>query len=601
MLKLANFIYNLLDNNQKKNFIKIQLLVVIMSILEVVTLSSIPPFISIINDFNLIQENKYFIKLFNFFDLSDPMSFITIYALIILFLVAFNTFFSIFVVWRLSLFAQIIGAEFSIRLFSYYLNQNYYYHLNNNSSLLTKQIATEANRVTGSIIFPLIQLGARLPIVFCISSMLFYFNPIIAIFVLTLLAGSYYLIFISVKKILNKNGNIVSKTTRSRFKLMSEGFNGIKETLLFEIQDFFIRRYKSSSYEYAKSQGTNLAISLVPRYFLEMLAISLIILLILISIVLSPSSDIKNILPLIALYGFAGLKLLPSFQQIYAHITQIRGNIPALESIKLDLINSFNEIENNFFTFKNPIDYFYHCIEIKDLNFSYNDQANLFKLHQINITIPSKGIFAIVGKSGSGKSTLLNIIMGLLEPDTGSLYIDSKKLNKHENFSNYFRLGYIPQKIFLLDASILDNITFGIDRNDIDSNLLQDCINKSKVDEIIESLPNGLNSIVGENGNMLSGGQIQRIGIARALYRKPKILIFDEATNALDSFLQKEIFKTLERLSSELPILIVTHNFNYIHKFEKIFLMNNGFIEDEGSYSDLMNRNKTFQELIKLS
>jgi ATP-binding cassette, subfamily B, bacterial PglK len=299
----------------------------------------------------------------------------------------------------------------------------------------------------------------------------------------------------------------------------------------------------------------------------------------------------------LSVYSLAGLKLLPVFQTTYGSIAQIRGSLSAFESIKEDLeasqkntkqsIHGISSDEHLSITNK---------VSLRNIEFTYPGKQKP-ALSQFNMEIPVNSVVGLVGSSGAGKSTAIDLLLGLIQPDSGQLLIDEKSLLPRQVRAWQNNLGFVPQSIFLADSSILGNIAFGLAANKIDIKRVQRIIKLVHLDELIQQLPDGLSTTVGERGVQLSGGQRQRIGIARSLYDDAKILILDEATSALDGITEELIMDTIHDFSGSKTIILIAHRFTTVQKCNLIFFMDEGRVVDKGKYDELMERNETFRKM----
>jgi ABC-type bacteriocin/lantibiotic exporter with double-glycine peptidase domain len=292
------------------------------------------------------------------------------------------------------------------------------------------------------------------------------------------------------------------------------------------------------------------------------------------------------LIPVLGVFVAAAFRLIPSANRIIGSIQQIKVAEPIVEL----LYREFNEINNEIPTHnKNPNNLvFKNKINLKNISFSYNNSEE-YEINNIDITINVGDFIGIIGKSGSGKSTIVDLILGLLTPQKGQIDIDGMLLND-ENYPDFRKLiGYVPQVIYLTDSSLKSNIAFGLKDEDIDHVALQKAIVLSHLSELVESLPNGIETFVGERGVRLSGGQRQRIGIARALYNNPQILILDEATSALDNNTENEIMNAVNQLHGNKTIIIIAHRFTTIKNCDIVYKIESGKILKSGTYNDFNN------------
>ena len=306
------------------------------------------------------------------------------------------------------------------------------------------------------------------------------------------------------------------------------------------------------------------------------------------------SDNFTSTLPILSLYVFAGYRLMPALQQLYRSLTSLRYVNPVLNSLDKDRISKIsNEISKNKLKFEK-------YISLENISYRY-PKSYKSNLKNISIKIPIKNTVGLIGTTGSGKTTLVDLILGLLEPHEGVLKIDNTIINSKNLNSWQKNIGYVPQQIFLTDQSISANIAFGVDSNLIDHEAVKYASKIANLHNfVINELKEEYDTMIGERGIRLSGGQRQRIGIARALYHKPKVLVLDEATNALDNLTEKAVMEAVYNLSNKITIILIAHRLSTIKKCDQIFLMDQGKIIASGDYNELSKFNKEFNKFISL-
>ncbi len=578
------FLY--LNKKQKNKFIILQIVVVFNSFIEILGVSSILPFISLVSNENIIFENDTFSKIYLFFNFSDVNEFILFSGFLVFFLLLLSTISSITTTVLLANFANQIAAELSNRLFKHYINQNWIYHLNTSSSLILNNIYHECSRVTRGIADATMQMISRIcfSIPMCIG--IFIVNPFVAVFGIVIFLFSYFLIYKTIRKKAFNNGVILTKNNKEKYQIISEAFGGIKNVILSNTSLYFIDKFNTKSFALAKAAALNINLMRIPKFLIEFVAFGCVVILIVL-LNLNSQGNFQTVIPQIAFFALAGYKLIPSFQQIYMNITNIKSNISALDSIDYDLQKSIEnkvtlkEKKENFNSFKN--------LTLKDISFSFKERKK-FKISNLNLNITANSIIGIAGQSGSGKSTIINLILGLLEPSKGNISIDGKKLDKQNIKSWQKNIGYVPQSIFLCEGTLKENIAFGIDQKNIDNKLIENAINLADLTDFVSTLPENLDTKLGERGVQLSGGQQQRVGIARALYHNPNILIFDEATSSLDENSEKNIMNAIDKFSRLKTIIIIAHRTNTLKKCDNIFIIDNGSVVNEGNFESLFEK-----------
>ncbi len=591
MIKTLKDLILLLDAQQKRQLFKLQILIIIMAILELVAIASIGPFMAIVANPEIISQKDYFQYVAERLDSSNKLEVLGFFGLAVLCLLTVSSLFSLFVTKRLLVFGAELGASLSSRLFRYYMGQDWLFHSHKNSSELTAKISAETYRTTQGIIQPLLMATSKAVLVIFISTSIFIFNPLVAIAGLSIFGGAYLIIFTIIKLKLAKNGRSISEISVIRFQAMAEGFGGIKDTLLSNLQEKFAKQFEENSNRLAICQSNNQVYALAPRYILELIAYGAVIGLVM-YLIISEQGKLDQILPIISVYALAGFKLLPALQHIFFSLTQIKANTSAFENIKEDLNKSsapFPSQSCSNLTFN-------QSLQLEDISFAYPGKSQQV-LSNVNLTVQKNQSIGIVGSSGSGKSTLVDILLGLIEPQAGRISIDKEEITATNKQSWQKKIGYVPQHIFLSDQTIAENIAFGVDKEKISQPQLSRVIELASLDDFINSLDLGLNTSVGEKGLQLSGGQRQRIGIARALYHEPEVLVFDEATSALDGITESSIMAAINQLSGKKTIIMIAHRLSTIEHCNTIYMLEKGKVVDTGRYDELLKKNDEFKRM----
>jgi HlyD family secretion protein len=591
-------LFLLLTPQQKKNFFILQFLVILSSFFELFGVTLVVPFMKLIGSLEILHNQKtIFYKIYTFFSFSSDYSFILFLGVFVILILGLSSFFSIFTIWKLYRFANKTGMELADLLYKHYMIRNWLFYVNNNSAELTKQIANEAARVTNLMLQPIMNINAKLVLIFVISLTIILYNYKVAFIGITFFSISYFVMYKVVRKKLHINGERISNILTNRYRLLNEGFGGIKDILLTGTNIEYIKKFEKTGEIFANAQSVNITISQAPRYIMEFVTYGSMILLVL-YLFNNESNNIQNILPTLTFYALASFKLLPAFQQIYVAITHIKGNVAAFNVIKEDLKEALNESKDIFLCSSNTRNKLSmkRFLKLNNINFKYPNSRE-FVLQNISMRIEANTLIGIVGHSGSGKSTLVDIILGLIFPNSGEIIVDNKIINKNNVRLWQNNIGYVNQSIFLSEGTIAENIAFGIPADKIDFNKINEAVKLAHLSEMIDKLELGIYTKVGERGVKLSGGQRQRIAIARALYNNPDILIFDEATSALDGITEKIIMDAIHKYKGKKTIIIVAHRLKTIKKCDKIFLLDKGIILDEGKYDELIKKSKLFYEM----
>ncbi len=582
----------LLDKDQRRKLLALQLLMVLMAVMELVGIASVGPFMAIVSNKNVIDTNHILSQLYVFTGASSKDAFLLIVGGLVLLSIAIGSLLSIYTTWKSSIFASTLGVQLSDRLYKYYIGNNWIFHLNKNSSDLISNISVEALRVTNLIIQPMILMNSRIILALIISSAVIAYNPFIAVAGALIFVSSYFLIYKVFSGKLKTHGETTSRENSKRFRLMSEGFGGIKDLIMLRRSEKFAREFVESGKGLSYAHGSSFALANIPRYVMEFVAFGSVVILII--YLISVDDSASSFLPILSVYALAGLKLLPAMQQIYSCFAIIRGSHSSFDAIKGDLHQSLAAAEN-----AHPI------ADIKDIQLSTDIQLvnvgyrypykDKDALKDVNLTIHAGQFVGIVGTSGSGKSTLIDLMLGLIEPSSGSIRIDGAQLSSDNIESWRTHIGYVPQNVFLTEATIAENVAFGLDADQVDSKKVLEAVDSAGLESWLGSIERVFEETVGERGVKLSGGQRQRVGIARALYDDKQVLVFDEITSALDRVSEEVVMSTINKLRSHKTIIMVTHKMDTIRECDVIFVIENGVVVDSGKYEDLVGRHTIFE------
>jgi len=596
MFKVILQLFSLFTSSQRRQFYLLQVLVVVMAFTELLGIASIAPFMALVGNIDLLEGNGVFARLYVFSGINQPNDFLFFTGLAVLVMLSLSTIISMYTIWKLAIYGTKVGTEIADRLYAHYMQQGWLFHASSSSANLTKQVSTEAMRVTDDIVQPLMQMNAKVVLAFFISISILIYDPLTAVAGLLLFVCCYMTLYKLVRKRLEINGLKMSVAYTERFRLMNEGFGGIKDVLLLNRHHDFVDRFEKTGEVFAYARGSNTAIGQVPRYFMELVAFGSMIVLVLLLIKLH-EGDLGTVLPILAVYALAAFKLLPALQQVYSSVAQIKGNIAAFDSIKRDLENSVKKEVNLSENIKNSVLIsFENDISLSDITFTYPNKLTP-ALEGFSMTIPANQVIGLVGASGSGKSTAIDLLLCLLTPQQGELKVDGEVITRDNKRQWQNTVGFVPQSIYLSEGSIAENIAFGLPVAEINIDQVNKALELAHLTELVVQLPNGIDTQVGERGVQLSGGQRQRIGIARALYHEADVLVFDEATSALDGITEKIIMEAIHDFSGQKTIIMIAHRLKTVQKCDIIYFMEQGRIVDQGSYIDLISRNAKFKEM----
>ena len=590
MGKLIMKIWNLLTGYEKRRATLLLILILVMALLDTLGVASILPFIAVLSNPDLINTNVYLNSLFkasNIFGVTNIQEFLFTLGIFVFLFLVFSLAFKALTIYAQERFVKMREYSLGLRLVEGYLKQPYSWFLSRHSADLGKNILSEVGEVTVKAISPLINLIANFLISFLILSLLIIANPLLALIVGCTLGLSYGLIYFLLRHYLNEIGKNRFNSNHLRYTKINEAFSAAKEVKILGLEDNYINLFSNPAKAYAESNTTLSIIEKLPRYALEAIAFGGIILVIL--YLMSLTGEFNKTLPIVSLYAFAGYRLMPALQQMYQSLSVIRFSGPIVNSLNNDLnnIKTYNSKKDDGILNLNK------SIDLKNIEYNYPN-SSLSALKGININIPSKSTIGLVGKTGSGKTTTADIILGLLEPQKGSLEVDGEIIKDHNIRLWQKSIGYVPQNIFLSDSSVAENVAFGVEAKNINQDALERACKIANINEfILKELPDQYQTTIGERGVRLSGGQRQRIGIARALYRNPQILVLDEATSSLDNQTEQAVIDAINNLNKNVTIIMIAHRLTTVKKCDKIYLFEKGKIIDVGDF-DYLKKNYNF-------
>ena len=568
----------------------------VMSLIDVAGVASILPFIALLTNPEIIETNFYLSTVYQTsknFGIENEHQFLIATGFFVFILLIISILFKALTTFTQIHFIQRCDYNVSMRLLKSYLYQPYSWFLNQNSSILAKSILAEVKQVVNRVLSPAINLISNFFIAFTLFILLLVAEPKLTSIVFLTISLFYGLVIMFNIHFVKKLGKEIFEANSDRFKILTESFGALKEIKIGELEETYINQFSIPSKKIAKNAVKYNILSELPRLTLEAIAFGGMIVIILSFMTIT--GNITNVLPIIALYAFAGYRLLPAIQKIYNNFTSIRFGVKSLDSVYNDLNNLKPKPQNEY---KDTLK-LNKSICLKNIHYTYPN-ASKTTLKNINLNIPTNKTIGLVGATGSGKSTVIDIILGLLEPQKGTLEIDDKIINAHNKRAWQHFVGYVPQQIFLLDNTVSANIAFGVNINDVNQEAVEYAAKIANLHEFVTNeLPLKYQTTVGERGVRLSGGQRQRIGIARALYHKPKVLVLDEATSALDNLTEKAVMNAVHNSESDITKILVAHRLSTVKNCDIIFLFDKGELKNQGTFEELIKNSDDFRESVK--
>lgn len=582
-MEVIKKLYSFLSPKERKKAKLLLVMIFIMGILDTLGVVSILPFIAILSNPQLLETNIFLKNLYvtaGKFGIESSDQFMLMIGIFFFFIFVITLLFKAFVTYLNLRFSYMKQHTIGERLTNSYLFREYSWFLKRNSADLGKNILSDVNAVVDQAVLPLMQLISQGTISIILIIFLFVIDPIVALVVIFVLGGSYGLMLKASTSLLERIGKSRLKNNHDRFVTIREVFDAVKEIKLSGLEEFYLRRFNVCSIMNAKLQAKAQAISQIPRFVLEVIAFGGLILIVI--TIIHRNDNILTALPIIVLYAFAGYRLIPCLQQVYFSIVHIRYMAPTINNLYKDF-NKLPKIIKNQQTSKMILK---KSIILKNIYYRYPNLNKPF-LEGLNLNIPAFNVVGLSGVTGSGKTTILNLIIGLLEPQKGTIEIDGQIINE-ANLRNWQRsIGYVPQQIYLAEDTVCANIAFGQDQKNIDHEAVERVAKIVNMHEFItKELPQQYHTILNRDSN-LSGGQRQLIGIARALYQNPQVLILDEATNALDKTTERAIVDSFLKLKNTTTTILVSHSNSVLVKCDKIFTLDKSFFKEQSTLNNL--------------
>jgi ATP-binding cassette subfamily B protein len=531
------------------------------SLAEMVSLGSIVPFLGALVSPDELLINPYLQPFFSVLGVDGAAGVVETVVIIFCLVSALSCALRILIL-RISLrYAFGLGMDLSAEAFRRTLYQPYKVHIANNSSEVINGISVKISEVIFYIVSPAMLLINAVFMAIAVFLTLCLFIPFIALSVLVIIGLVYVIIVMHLKSMLRKNSELIALESSNSFRHLQDGLGGIRDILLDSSQQIFVSTFRRSDSVLRNAQGENQFLTASPRYVIESLGMILIALL---GFWFSSFNDgIVGAIPMLATLAIGLQRLLPMLQQIYGSWSAIQGAHGSLRSA-LELIRQPISLQ---LSIKRELLQLKKEIILKDVSFQYSAESPLI-LDSFNLVIPRGSRVGLIGPTGGGKTTLTDIIMGFLEPTHGKLLVDGVPINSRNVDAWRAHIAHVPQNLFLKDGTILENIAFGVE--EIDEQSIRVAARKARISDEIESWPEKYHTRVGERGIQLSGGQRQRIGIARALYKKADVIIFDEATSALENSTEEAVMRSIEGIDSEVTVLIVAHRLSTLTSCDEI-------------------------------
>ena len=594
-------VWSLLDDREQRNAWIVLGVAILGALSAVFMVSSILPFLAALANPSVIHDTAALAWVYNWFGFTSDYHFLIGLGLASFAVILAANGIQIFKTWVIARYTLMRTHALSYRLMLAYLRQPYEFFLNRHSGEMVTRILAEAGTVVQQYLRPLADAIAAGLTVLALLAFLIWIEPVIAIVALTLLGGAYGLIFAFSRRILNRLGKERVVVNSARFRVANEALGGIKDIKLLGREGAYAGRYENPSRRMARLGLITQVISQLPQYALQTVAFGGIILLCIVLLDpqgLADGSALGSILPTLGVFALAGQRLMPELGKLYRALATLQTGAAAVDVVHDDLVKNTSggvlpAVAPRGLGLKD-------ALALEAVSYRYPN-AEGPGVCNVSLSIKAGEKIGIVGSTGAGKTTLADLILGLLSPEQGQLRADGVVVTEENLRAWQQSVGYVPQDIFLIDASVSENIALGLARSEIDQDRVEIAARIAQLDTFIrEDLPKGYDTHVGERGVRLSGGQRQRIGIARALYHDADLIVFDEATSALDNLTEAEVMSAIEALPGDKTVLMIAHRLSTVKRCDRIIVLDRGQMVGCDSWDALMAENAAFRKIAKL-
>ena len=584
MIAALRILLDQLPPERRRALFAVLALMLAGAVAEVVTLGALLPFLSTVADPVGARTGTFTAPILNLLGLRDPTT--TVYVLAGLFAAAALVAgaLRLLLLWATTRFVNRAAYDLAIAVYSSELHQPYSHHAGSNSSEMIAAI-NKVGMAQGDVLEPLMRALIATVISSFIIIALLLVDPLIALVAAAGFAAIYMAAASITRPRLRKNSEVIARAQGQRIKAMQEGLGGIRDVILDQSQPVFIETFERAEAGYRNARTKISVLSTAPAYIVE--TVSLILIALVVIIVAERAGGLTAAVPILGMFALGAKKLLPLIQQVYNGWARCMGNREVLFDLAELLIRPAPKIPSVESALP-----FNTAIALDDVSFAYTSDRGP-AVSAVSLEIPKGARVGLAGKTGSGKSTLMDLILGLLEPSAGEIRIDDVTLTAANRPAWQKNIAHVPQFIYLTDASIAENIAFGIRRRDIDMVQVRRAAEQAELADVVAALPQGYETRIGERGIQLSGGQRQRIGIARALYKQASVLVFDEATSALDTETETAVMEAIDRLDRSLTILIIAHRLSTLEGCDFVLRLEAGrlaAIEGKGGLPPRMTR-----------
>jgi ABC-type multidrug transport system fused ATPase/permease subunit len=587
-------IHDLLGPRERRQFQWLVILIILMGLSNMLGVASVLPFLAVIANPDAIEGNRLLSWLYGASGVTETSDFLIVLGVLVFLVMVLTTLIRIIGFYAMTRFTKMRTLSLSTALMTHYLGHSYVWFLSRHTADLGKTILSEVSQVVNGPVEAALRLLANAVMVGFLVVFLFLIDPVAAVGAALLFGVSYGVIFLMARQKLTRMGKQRVESNRQRFQIMQEAMGGIKSVKLRNLERSYIDRFQEPAAKVARNDASLAIISELPRHLLEVIAFGGMILFVL-WLLATREGMIADVIPVLGVYAFAAARMFPTIQQLFVAVSTLRFGRPALDALHAELTDQpSRDVTQGAELPAIPLR---NSLQLDRVSFAFPG-TDRRALKELSLTIKAYTTVGIVGSTGAGKTTAVDLILGLLQAQSGELKVDGLVIDERNVRAWQKSVGYVPQDIFLVDDSVAANIAFGVLPEDIDMERVEAAAKVAELhDFVVEQLPKGYGTPVGERGTRLSGGQRQRIGIARAVYNNPDVLIFDEATSALDNLTERAVMDAVKTLGKTKTIIMIAHRLSTVQNCDTIYLMEHGRLVAADHYEMLVKQSDQFRAL----
>jgi ATP-binding cassette, subfamily B, bacterial PglK len=579
-------LWQLLSPTARRQSVLLLVMILIMSLMQTLGVASVMPFMSVVANPDAITTNAYLADAYTRLGFSGSQQFLIFLGVLMFLALIVSIGIKAVTTYAIVRFVEVRNYSLSRDVMEGYLGQPYDWYLNRHSADLGKTILSETEQVITGALSPAMYLLSEGAIVIALVALLIYVHPPLAVALALGIGGAYTVVYLCLRRYLSHIGAERVRANQQRFESVQETFGSIKDVKVNGLEGLLLRRFDKPARRFAQTRAVEVVAEQMPRFVLEALAFGGLVGAVI--YFLGKGGGLQQALPVLALYAFGAYRIMPALQNVYASMISLRFSRPALDALYNDAVQLRAGRANGLpLDLASPLGIDNH-IRLERVTYSY-PLSDRVAIRDMSLEIGARTTVGLVGATGAGKTTVVDIILGLLRPQQGLLEVDGIPISEQNLRAWQATVGYVPQDIYLADASVAANIAFGVPAELIDAAAVERAARIANLHDFVTGeLPERYETPIGERGVRLSGGQRQRIGIARALYRDPEVLIFDEATSALDGETERTVMEAVRNLERRKTIILIAHRLTTVRTCDKVFLLESGRLVDEGTFEEVV-------------